>query len=39
MSDLDAVARLAADLVRIDSRSFRSNLPLAERIEAELSGF
>lgn len=39
MNDLDAVAQLAADLVRIDSRSFRSNLPLAERIEAELSGF
>jgi acetylornithine deacetylase len=33
------VARLAADLVRIDSRSFVSNLPVAERIEAELAGF
>ena len=39
MTDLDAVARLAADLVRIDSRSSRSNIPLADRIEAELSGF
>lgn len=39
MTDLEAVARLASDLVRIDSRSSRSNLPLAERIEAELAGF
>lgn len=30
---------LAAALVRIDSRSFVSNLPVAERIEAELAGF
>lgn len=37
--DADAVTRLAADLVRIDSRSARSNIPLAERIEAELQGF
>ncbi len=36
MSDL---ITLAADLVRIDSRSFVSNLPVAERIEAELAGF
>ena len=30
---------LAADLVRLDSRSFVSNLGVAERIEAELAGF
>jgi acetylornithine deacetylase len=30
---------LASDLVRIDSRSFVSNLPLAERVEAALPGF
>jgi acetylornithine deacetylase len=36
---LAAVSRLAADLVRIDSRSFVSNNPLADRIAAELSGF
>ena len=30
---------LAAALVRIDSRSFVSNLAVAERIEAELEGF
>ena len=34
-----AVADLARDLVRIDSRSPLSNRPLAERIEAELAGF
>jgi len=34
-----AVARLAADLVSIDSRSAVSNLAVAERIEAELDGF
>jgi acetylornithine deacetylase/succinyl-diaminopimelate desuccinylase-like protein len=33
------LARLASDLVRIDSRSALSNLPIAERIEAELAGF
>ena len=33
------VARLAADLVAIDSRSAVSNLAIAERIEAELAGF
>ena len=33
------MARLAADLVSIDSRSSLSNLPIAERIEAELAGF
>ncbi|MDO9707340.1 M20/M25/M40 family metallo-hydrolase [Paracraurococcus lichenis] len=39
MEHLDAVARLAADLVALDSRSSRSNLAVAERIEAELAGF
>ncbi len=34
-----ALARLAADLVSIDSRSAVSNLAVAERIEAELRGF
>ena len=38
MPPTDLVA-LAADLVRIDSRSFASNLPVAERIEVELVGF
>ncbi len=33
------LARLAADLVSIDSRSAVSNLAVAERIEAELRGF
>jgi acetylornithine deacetylase/succinyl-diaminopimelate desuccinylase-like protein len=33
------LAELAADLVRLDSRSPLSNLPIAERIEAELTGF
>lgn len=33
------VADLARDLVRIDSRSAISNLPVAERLEAELGGF
>jgi acetylornithine deacetylase/succinyl-diaminopimelate desuccinylase-like protein len=36
---MDEVIRLARDLVRIDSRSHLSNLPLAERIMAELAGF
>ena len=31
--------RLAADLVRMDSRSHLSNIAVAERIEAELEGF
>ncbi|RAI58245.1 M20/M25/M40 family metallo-hydrolase [Roseicella frigidaeris] len=39
MDDADALARLAAELVAIDSRSGRSNLAIAERIEAELGGF
>ncbi|MBK1657539.1 M20/M25/M40 family metallo-hydrolase [Paracraurococcus ruber] len=39
MEHPDAVARLAADLVRLDSRSSLSNLAVAERIEAELAGF
>lgn len=34
-----AVAGLARDLVRIDSRSFVSNRAIAERIETALSGF
>ncbi len=34
-----AVARLAAELVALDSRSALSNLPVADRIEAELAGF
>ena len=33
------LVRLAVDLVRIDSRSSLSNLPVADRIEAELEGF
>jgi len=33
------LAGLAAELVRIDSRSSVSNLAIAERLEAELSGF
>lgn len=37
--DAEAVTRLAADLVAIDSRSARSNIPVAERIERELLGF
>ncbi len=37
--DTDAVLRLAADLVAIDSRSSVSNLPVADRIEAELASF
>jgi acetylornithine deacetylase/succinyl-diaminopimelate desuccinylase-like protein len=40
MTDLlDAVTALARDLVRIDSRSFVSNLALAEAVEAALPGF
>jgi len=38
----DPTAELVAfaqDLVRIDSRSFVSNLPVAERVEAALTGF
>jgi acetylornithine deacetylase len=34
-----AVARLARELVAMDSRSFVSNIPVARRIEAELHGF
>jgi acetylornithine deacetylase len=33
------IAGLASDLVRIDSRSAVSNLPLADRLESELSEF
>ena len=36
---MDALARLARDLIAIDSRSGLSNLPLAERMEQELGGF
>ncbi|PWS35405.1 acetylornithine deacetylase [Falsiroseomonas bella] len=40
MPDLtDPVLKLAADLVAIDSRSFVSNIPVADRIERELAGF
>lgn len=40
MTDLLApVTELARDLVALDSRSFVSNLPVAERIEAALPGF
>ncbi|MBX9698863.1 MAG: M20/M25/M40 family metallo-hydrolase [Acetobacteraceae bacterium] len=40
MDDITArVSRLAAELVAIDSRSSRSNLAVADRIEAELKGF
>jgi acetylornithine deacetylase len=40
MADLsDPILKLAADLVAIDSRSFVSNIPVAERIEQELAGF
>src|SRR5271165_1547484 len=36
---LATLSTLTRDLVAIDSRSFVSNLPIAERIEAELAGF
>jgi acetylornithine deacetylase len=36
---LAALTALTRDLVAIDSRSFVSNVPIAERIEAELAGF
>jgi acetylornithine deacetylase len=40
MTDSDnAVVTLARELVRIDSRSFVSNLPVADRVEAALAGF
>lgn len=39
MTDRERVATLAADLVRLDSCSSLSNLPVADRIEAELAGF
>lgn len=39
MQHADAVARLATDLVRLDSRSFVSNRAVADRIAAELEGF
>ncbi|MGE0226730.1 MAG: M20/M25/M40 family metallo-hydrolase [Acetobacteraceae bacterium] len=36
---LTQVTDLTADLVRLDSRSSVSNLPVADRVEAELAGF
>ena len=39
MDTPEFVATLARDLVRIDSRSTVSNLPIADRLEAELSEF
>ncbi len=39
MEHLDRIAPLAQDLVRIDSRSARSNTAVAERLVAELQGF
>ena len=39
METHEFVASLARDLVRIDSRSAISNLPLADRLETELSEF
>lgn len=40
MTDLaQAVADLTGELVRIDSRSYLSNVPVIDRIEAELAGF
>ena len=33
------VVNLARELVLLDSRSFVSNLPVADRVEAALSGF
>ena len=35
----DAVVDLARELVALDSRSFVSNLPVADRVEAALQGF
>jgi acetylornithine deacetylase len=35
----DAIAALARELIAIDSRSFLSNIPIADRVEAELAGF
>ena len=40
MTDLSAtIADLTRDLVRLDSRSSVSNIPVADRIEPELTGF
>src|SRR4051794_25547614 len=40
MSDVQtAVVTLARELVAVDSRSFVSNLPMADRVEAALPGF
>lgn len=40
MTDLTSIiAGLTRDLVKLDSRSFVSNIPVADRIEPELAGF
>lgn len=39
METLEFVSRLAQDLVRIDSRSSISNLPIADRLDTELRDF
>jgi acetylornithine deacetylase len=39
MSDPAALLRLASDLIALDSRSAVSNLPVADRVEAALTGF
>ena len=39
MDHLRTVSRLAQDLVRLDSRSAVSNVPVADRLERELAGF
>src|SRR3954452_11166258 len=39
METLDYVSQLTQDLVRIDSRSAVSNLPIADRLELELHDF
>lgn len=39
MLDPGKLTELARDLIRTDSRSFVSNLPVAEQIEAALAGF
>src|SRR4051812_20620957 len=39
METLEFVSRLTQDLVRIDSRSMISNLPIADRLETELQAF
>src|SRR4051812_45317117 len=39
METFEFVSRLAQDLVRIDSRSSVSNLPIADRLDTELQAF